>query len=574
MKLYKLTLITLALAGIPMLGNAQRHKIVNIHLDGTGGIGNTTPWGANAKVEINTAKLDLKPYFGIKGVTKYSSDELISMDYTYTGIMPLSSTSSLGKHYTSEYQGHRKGTEMEYGVELKYHLSAADLLAASIKGTRSNLSQSGLSHEALWGSNDALISSGSWRTNNPLLRENTLEAMANYQHRDANGLVIFNLKYSYLRNFEDEERNLEAEERYNFDVFSKTRILADATTQRHNALAQWNRNINGHDLGWGVRYENQLISANDAQEFFNLQPSQQRGINEPQSQVTFSHNYHTAGVFANYTWNPVKEMFWVNAGIEYDYTRMGKQNLHDYIPRASLEWRPARNNSFVLSYNRRITRPTVAYLNPARVHGVYTMDFGNEDLTGIHINLFNLRHNIQSGNFTVTTNLQHIRVDDGFCAIWMERDGIRQSTWKNEGVRRAWSLTPEVKWKASVKTNLQARANVIWDKRVAYAINMAKEHWGYSAGIGLNQVLPLEFLFNATADYSYGNTIDLYSHAGTSWSLGANLKRKIWNNVTAQLDYRYNHYPETILTQGAYTGTFFARPKNHNSASLTINIDL
>lgn len=533
-------------------------------LDANAGVGYATPWGGGVKFEINTPKLDIKPFFGIKGVTRYSSDEQVSMDYRYTGIMPLSSTTSQGNHFTSEYQGHRQGNEMEYGLELKYTLSKADQLTASFKGSNSKLSQSGLSQETLY---DALISSGEWRVDNPLLHQNDMEVKAQYHHCKPLSDKIFNLWYSYQRTFEDEERNLEAIQLMNYSQFGKSQYLADATTQRHNVRAQWSR----AGIDWGVRYENQLIQSNDFQELFNMGVSDDTWYSK-QNENHFTHDYHTAGAFAKYSWTN-HAGFFVSAGMEYDYTRMGEKNLHDYIPNANIEWQPTGRSSFILGYNRRIIRPTVSYLNPFNVRGAYTLDYGNPDLVGTHVNLFNLTYRLNTGAVELTTTLQHIRANDGFNAIWMERDGIRQYTWQNEGVRRAWSLTPELKWHATATTNLQAKVNVIWDKRVAEAIHMAKEHWGVTTGLALDQELPADFRLKLHCDYSEGNTLDLYSHSGRMLSYGGEIQHALTRSKQLMVTLGYNHLdtPKVVITQGGWIGSFFQRARHENMGSLSLS---
>ena len=575
MKVYRKALGIVALT--LFAGQLQAQVRLKGQLDANAGVGYATPWGGGVKMEIYTPKLDIKPFFGIKGVTRHSSDEEVSMDYRYTGIMPLSSPTSQGYHFTSEYQGHRQGTEMEYGVELKYTLPTAglDQITASFKGNNSKLSQDGFSQEALHSNTGAFISSGNWHINNPLLHQNDMEVKAQYHHHSySKPQRTFNLNYGYQRISGDEERNLEAIQLMNYSQFGKSQYLADATTQRHNVRAQWNL----ADFGWGVRYENQLIQSDDFQELFNMGVSDDTWYSK-KNENHFTHDYHTAGVFAKYSWTN-HAGFFVSAGMEYDYTRMGEKNLHDYVPSANIEWQPTGRSSFILGYNRRLIRPTLSYLNPFNVRGAYTLDYGNPDLVGTHVNLFNLTYRLNTGAVELTTTLQHIRANDGFCAIWMERDyplegryGIRESTWKNEGMRRAWSLTPELKWQATDKTTLQARANVIWDKRVAEAIHMAKEHWGYTVGLGLNQVLPADIRLKLHCDYSEGNTLDLYSHAGRMLSYGGELQCPVTRSKQLMVTLSYNHLdePKVILTQGGWIGTLNQRARHENMGAISLS---
>ena len=485
------------------------------------------------------------------------------MDYTYTGVMPLSSPTSRGNHFTSQFEGDRSGTDLEYGVEMIYPLAntLGDKLTINVHGSNMHWRQQGTTFEMLTGGSGALLSSADWRVNNPSLHRNDLTASAHYLHTYTRTQGIFELDYSYQREAEDEERCLQAMRLTNFNAFAQSRLLTDALTQRHKVRAHRVLVKQAHTFGWGARYENQLITAGDRQWLDQAQTLDDH----------FRHALHTAAAFAEYWWRCTKGLD-LHASLEYDYTHMEGRHLHDYIPHVSINYRPATSQDLSLSYSRRIIRPTLSLLNPARIRGSYTLDYGNPDLIGTHANTFELRYLYKPASAQVSATLRHMRADDGFNAIWMERDGIRQSTWQNEGVRRAWSLTGNARWTMAKRTTLQAEAEVMWDKRIAEAIHMENAHWGGKVGAALRQQFAHNIWASVDCNYSQGYTLDLYSHTGRTLRYGAEVGKSFLRErrLTATLSYHHCHYPDIVLTQGAYVGSLFQRSTSGHQAQVQL----
>lgn len=530
-------------------------------VEASAGYGNVTPWNGKVSMDISTPKLNIKPFFGIAGIQRYTSEDRVSMDYTFTGVMPLSLPLSVGSRFTSEYVGDRQGTAMEYGVEASYTLSDKDRLTASVKGTNQQQNQNGTTHEMLFNAGGAPMRGGDWTVSNPHLHENNLTATANYHRGNRQTKTQFDLDYSYQREYEDAERTMKATTLVNFTDFAHSQLQTNAETQRHNAKAQWRTAVQNHTIGWGARYENQLIAVDNRQWLDGSQVLDGH----------FTHSYHTAAAFAEYGFR-YKSLLNVNAGIEYDYTRMDGRNLHDYIPRLSVMLHPAKASTFILIYGRRIIRPTLSYLNPDTIRGTFTKDYGNAHLTGIHASNFQLRYSYKSKPVDVNAFVQHIRSNDGFNGIWMERNGIRQYTWQNEGVRRAWALNADVRWNITEKTLLVAGGEVMWDKRVADAIHMQNANWGGRVNGMLQQVLPFGILARVDCAYSEGYTLDLYSNTGRSLRYGAEVEKSFLkgSRLKATLAYHHCQYPEMVITQGAYTGSLFDRNTNNHQAELRL----
>ena len=70
------------------------------------------------------------------------------------------------------------------------------------------------------------------------------------------------------------------------------------------------------------------------------------------------------------------------------------------------------------------------------------------------------------------------------------------------------------------------------DKRIADAVSMTKEHWGVFSRLGVEQMLCATFRLNAFAEYSEGNTQDLYRHMGSAYRLGTTLSKSFGDHFS------------------------------------------
>ncbi len=532
-----------------------------------GRVGYSNPYDFSARLNISTPKLQISPFFGVKGINRQNSEMEEDVQFTYTGISPLSDNADF--LYESHQKTQTDGMKMEYGTTFIYLLSPLDLLTASVKGDYEHRHLRSLQQENVYmplqhpfslsaGSRSPHSMVGSeWQNRN---NEQTLDVSADYTHIFLDPLDMptwligsqLDIKYNYLRESEDADNMQDIlPEKTIYHIPNSYHLLTDGLTQKHRIQADYQIPllITLVPLNIGAFYENRLIRSNDGQWLENNQALDDH----------FTHRYQTIGTYLKGSLGvgSVK----LNAKLEYNYTRMEDENLNDFVPEFGASWQMNKSNSLVFNYVRRIVRPSLALLNPAKVRGPYTISYGNPDLIGMHANSFILKYLLKHDKVDFTTTLQHIAANDGFNAIWMERDLVRISTWGNEGKRRAWSMTPEVVWRPFKQTNFQAKATLIWDKREAEAIHMAKEHWGISASARLSQQLPLDIRMQIYCDYSEGNTIDLYSHQGRQLGYGAELQRKLTNNgkLVAAIGYDHIDEPDIILTQGAYVGTI------HNS---------
>ena len=518
------------------------------------GYGETAPYLGGAKMKINTGRFTIKPYFNVRSIMPYNSTELTSMDLVYN---------SSGNRFTQEQETWQNGVSLKYGTDFQYHLKNRDIFQASIDGDYTERAINGERTEFFYDPNGALISSVKSALRFPRLDKNEVKVQTSYLHKTNVEGGEFLLKYTYELEQEDEDKTQELSETVNFDNYSLSHITGDINIHKHEFLCDWKAPLvcdsYSHLLNFGIRYNNRYIISDDAQYLDGKENYDE----------VFRHKMNSAAVYAGYK---LKANAWeADARIEYNYTRMQEKNLNDVIPQARLVYHFNPFHSLTASYAMRIVRPTLSYLVGCHTVSPYAEEYGNEELEGTHINRMALTYNMLAPNVIFTATVAHINVTDGFNAIWYVKDDVRNYTWGNQGVRKAVEITPEVQWIAATGTKVKAAFTALWDERIAYAINLRNPNWGFTGKAGLEQVLPQGIKLGINAMISKGNTVDVYSHEGLNYTFGANVMRSFLDNkLTANLGYEYKKLPVIEITQGAYTGSIYARHHNPNTVKLAL----
>lgn len=538
---------------LPFAMGAQAQTKVEGEATVGAGYGETAPYMGGVNLKVNTGKFTIKPYLNIEGITPYNSTELTSMELTYN---------RTSNFYTQEEEKKWKGYQLGYGTDIQFRLNGRNIFQASIEGVHSDRRFTGEREEYLFDKNGALLSSVKSLLSSPSLYRDEVNVQASYLHKTKLKGETLLLKYNYTLDNDDDNRLQYLTETAGFgpDMYTLNLITSDIFIHKHEVLFDWKRPIaDGQLLNVGAKYSNNFIHSYDGQwlDDFEFNNSE------------FRHRTQTAGVYAGYSLKT--KAIEANAHVEYDYTRMQEKNLHDVIPQARFAYHINSQNTLTASYAMRIIRPTLQYLYDNKVMGPYTLEYGNKNLEGTHVNRMALAYELKTKKVDFTTTLSHINVTDGFNAIWMDVENIRVYTWGNEGVRKAIDFTPEVLWRPSERTRVKGSVSVLWDERIAYPIDLFNPNWGFTGRAGLEQQLPYDIQLNLSAMVSKGNTVDVYSHEGLNYTFGGNLERSFLNKkLTASLAYEYKKLPVIEITQGTYMGSIYTRHHNPNTVKVTL----
>lgn len=549
--------ITCAFSALTWIAIAQNEQAPVVPMSGElqvkTGLGNISPLDAKLQLSLKGSQFSLKPYVGLTTISKSGSGELEDSWLFYSG------TSNA---YSSVTETSKKGQTYVYGISGTYVFNPFASLSFGVDGSVSSLHGYGSRKEAMSDLLSSMAADKPFITDidRPTLNTNSLKANVAYTQRLKDQVSSFSVRGNMARESSDTETYIHALSGVGLFAFKENYLHQNNATTSASLTGEYQRSIDKMQaFTLGLHYDYRNIES-DNRQFID----QKKQLDE-----FFTHDMNVVGFYGAYRF--MNKDFNVNARLEYTYTDMNGKSLHDVTPSVNAIWHMMPGQDLQFVYGMRVVRPDVSYLNPAKIYGAYTIDYGTPDLEGIHINNFSLSHILKNKAVRFCTTVSHVRAKDGFNAIWMVKDGMRVSFWGNEGIRRAWSVTPDLTWTISPFTTLDAKIIVMWDKRIAEAIHMAKEHWGITSHLGLKQQLPYGMKLNLHGDYSEGNTIDLYSHSGKMVAYGGELQRAFLpkKNLMLTLAYSNTDYAKTILTQGAYTGEIFVRPEHHYILSLS-----
>lgn len=329
----KQTILTLAALLLTSSAWGQSKQEGEVEL--SGGYGNTAPYASRLQLNLGEGKVVFKPFVGIKGLARHSSEQNLDEHYIFTGKMPLSET--VGSQYYSHQTTEAKGMMADYGFQFAYRPTTQQTLTVSLRGESLHKDERGTLAERLLAPDGAPLAKTRWRLNNPLLRSNHLEVGADYTCRFKRDDVT--LSYKYQRDRDEAERQLEALQLEGFSDFQATLTTADATVHHHDLRLTYNTQVLLGHLRLVARYENRLAESDD-----------QQWIDDRLAQDShFRHRYQTAAASFLYDVHPDRQKrLGLTAGLEFAYTDMAGKKLRDFLPTGRIGWQVSRTSQLAL----------------------------------------------------------------------------------------------------------------------------------------------------------------------------------------------------------------------------------
>ena len=203
------------------------------------------------------------------------------------------------------------------------------------------------------------------------------------------------------------------------------------------------------------------------------------------------------------------EHTWQN--VAYDQTPEMNFNLGygNLVPNASLQYNISMVQNIGLSYNMRISRPGITYLNP------FVDNIGNPDLrpeTGHNISL---TYNYLSPKWILNMSLRQGFVRNGMSAYsFYDNDHLMNTTYGNIVNSGTTGLNAFVMWIPGQKTRVILNGSTSYTDIRSEELEQKNSGWTYSALLGVQQTLPWDLRLSANAIAS-GRTVTLQG-----WSSG------------------------------------------------------
>lgn len=474
--------------------------------EGTGGVLEIkTKTGSGSKVvsdgvygtvtgEINT-RLGLDGGLNLnaqKGKWTFGADISVGTD-PFNGVLRESTqtnknaTAGMAASTVSSYTGNADQRYVWSDINASYEIDSLNLITAYIganrfynssyvvDGTIKTYDTAGnLLNELVQGGN----STSTW---------NGLNGTIDFQHRFAgqeNKYITLSYQYS------GRPYGGDAEMVYGTDT---RRSLTDDDSREHTlqfdyTTPLWN---DKHNLSAGLKYILRKNVANDIQDV--ELPDEQASVYDYRNDIgaayaeysgSFGKFIGKAGLRYEHTW------------VDVDYATNPSMNFStDYpvlVPNLSLQYNVGMASNVSFSYNMRISRPGINYLNPYRDEiNMNEVSYGNTAIEAEKSHRFQLAYNMASPKWVLSLRLMESFGQGGIGQYSFYDDaGLLNTTYGNIQNSSRTSLNAYVNWNASNKTRIYAFGDGGYEYYLNTLDGLSNGGWTARGGFGAQHTLP------------------------------------------------------------------------------------
>ena len=253
-----------------------------------------------------------------------------------------------------------------------------------------------------------------------------------------------------------------------------------------------------------------------------------KSVYDPSSSSEYEYKNSILAGYGEYAGNFNK--FGVKAGLRYEYTWQnveyhlgnGEDFKKDYgtlVPSASLQYTISQGSNLGLTYNMRISRPGISYLNPyVDKSNPIALTYGNPELDVEKSHNLSLVYNLFTPKLMVNLNLHHNFVDNAISQYsFYDSDNLLNTTYGNIVQRHQTGLNGYVNYLMTKNTRLFFNGSLNYLDLKSDALEQNNSGWTFNAMVGLQQTLPWNLKLSAFAITS------TKSYTLQGWSGGFNL---------------------------------------------------
>ena len=276
----------------------------------------------------------------------------------------------------------------------------------------------------------------------------------------------------------------------------------------------------GQTLSFGTKL--QLRDATSDAKYYK------KGVYDPTSSMDYEYKNSILAGYGEYAGNFGK--IGAKAGLRYEQTwqnveyHLGngddfKKNYGSLVPSASSQYTIGQGSNLGLTYNMRISRPGITYLNPyVDKTNPTTRTYGNTDLDVEKNHNLALVYNMFTPKLMLNLNLHHNFTDNAIEQYsFYDAQNLLNTTYGNIVRRHQTGLNGYVNWLAAKNTRFFLNGALNYTDLRSNTLSQSNSGWSANAMIGLQQTLPADFKLSVYAMTSTKN----YTLQG--WSGGFNL---------------------------------------------------
>lgn len=357
----------------------------------------------------------------------------------------------------------------------------------------------------------------------------------------------------------------------------------DARSDEHTFQLDYTNPLSKmHSIDFGVKYI--LRNNNSDSKYYK----ERAGVYEEDEDLTdmFEQTQNILAAYADYQlkWKKLG----AKAGVRYEHTFMDVEyqkiaekdfdtGFDDIIPSMSLSYQLGMTQTLRATYNMRISRPGIWYLNPFRnTSDPTSISYGNPDLETEKSHALGLTFSSFSSKFNINATVNYSFVDNGIERYSFMNNGVQESTYGNIGHTKRTRLSLWMNWNPGQKTRISLNAGGTYADYKSNEPYLQQKNNGWSGNVFFNaqQTLPWDLRFSL---YGGGSTpyISLQGK-GSSYSFyGFSLSRSFLKEKRLTVSINTSNLFNEYLTfkNETQAATFRSWSENKNSQrSYGINV--
>jgi outer membrane receptor protein involved in Fe transport len=265
-----------------------------------------------------------------------------------------------------------------------------------------------------------------------------------------------------------------------------------------------------------------------------------KGVYDPTTSSDYEYKNSILAGYGEYAGNFNK--LGVKTGVRYEYTwqdveyRLGNgtnfsTNYGNLVPSASLQYTISQGSNLGFTYNMRISRPGISYLNPyVDKTNPIALSYGNPNLDVEKAHNISLVYNMFTPKLMVNLNLHHNFTDNAISQYsFYDSNNLLNTTYGNVVQRHQTGLNAYVNYLLTPKTRLFMNGGVNYLSLNSDELNQSNSGWTANIMAGLQQTLPWDlklsaFLITSTKNYT------LQGWSGGFNILTASLSKSLFND--------------------------------------------
>ena len=254
----------------------------------------------------------------------------------------------------------------------------------------------------------------------------------------------------------------------------------------------------------------------------NHSMSNREYVGQNETSDDFKHITSIGAVYADYRLKYKK--LGARAGLRYEFSRLSAKyltgdmrkfgsNLSDFAPNVALSYDINDANTVKISYNRRISRPGVYYLDPTVNETPLVTSQGNPNLKSSSVNQFNLNYSLIKAKFNLDFTLGARISNDNIGQYRKVVDEHTYNSYGNINHSRDYNASLYVQWSPFTKTQIMLN---VWGGYSSYKYpfeNLSESRFYCNPYLNVSQKLPWKLTLRGYASWYSGGLGSVYSYS-------------------------------------------------------------